>query len=359
MIEIKQSRKLHESGYRFMEVSYNDEILSSSADVLHIGFKDLFDGLHLDITKKGIIRIWSDDYELIPDKKFTCSDVVIRIGNERKMTDKEQINDSLKNSDKNFNENLAHKKEQIMIDTNKYFLEVVDEGEGTVDYTVVQPEKLLRDIIKQNKQLTSKIQEYEKYKKLAADFKDVNKQLGYKYLTIKDECEELKKECEEHKSNAESYCNSYQSSCEVNREITHKMFKYKQALSDVEKELKELKRQYKLSCLDCEYKNTKADVERYRKERDFWKHQAELGSETTDRLAKQLEEKEQECEELKDYAKRQENQRETYYKEFLKKDKALEEIEKYCNNVLSFTAVRTTESDILDIINKAKDGNNE
>lgn len=30
-----------------------------------------------------------------------------------------------------------------------------------------------------------------------------------------------------------------------------------------------------------------------------WKHQAELGSETTDRLAKQLEEKEQQCEELK------------------------------------------------------------
>lgn len=79
------------------------------------------------------------------------------------------------------------------------------------------------------------------------------------------ECEELKKECEEHKSNAESYCNSYQSSCKVNGEITHKMFKYKQALNDMEKELKELKRQYKLSCLDCEYKNTKASVDLYRK----------------------------------------------------------------------------------------------
>ena len=31
-----------------------------------------------------------------------------------------------------------------------------------------------------------------------------------------------------------------------------------------EKELKELKRQYKLSCLDCEYKNTKTDADRYR-----------------------------------------------------------------------------------------------
>lgn len=39
----------------------------------------------------------------------------------------------------------------------------------------------------------------------------------------------------------------------------------------------------------------------------------------------------------------------------LKKDKALEEIEKYCNNVLSFTAARTTEKNILNIINKAKE----
>lgn len=33
----------------------------------------------------------------------------------------------------------------------------------------------------------------------------------------------------------------------------------------------------------------------------------------------------------------------------------IDEIEKYCNNVLSFTAVRTTERDILDIINKSKE----
>ena len=42
-------------------------------------------------------------------------------------------------------------------------------------------------------ELKDKTQEGEKYKKLVADFKDVNKQLGYKYLTIKQECEELKK----------------------------------------------------------------------------------------------------------------------------------------------------------------------
>ena len=32
------------------------------------------------------------------------------------MTDKEQIKDSLKNQDKNFNKNSTHEKEQIMID---------------------------------------------------------------------------------------------------------------------------------------------------------------------------------------------------------------------------------------------------
>lgn len=40
-------------------------------------------------------------------------------------------------------------------------------------------------------------------------------------------------ECEEHRSLAESYCNSYQSSCKVNGEITHRMFKYKEALDEI------------------------------------------------------------------------------------------------------------------------------
>ncbi len=47
------------------------------------------------------------------------------------------------------------------------------------------------------KQLACMTQECEEYKKLAADFKDVNKQLGYKYLTIKKECEELKEYIQE------------------------------------------------------------------------------------------------------------------------------------------------------------------
>ena len=76
-------------------------------------------------------------------------------------------------------------------------------------------------------------------------------------------------------------------------------------------------------------------------------------------LLKRLDLKTQECEELKAYAQRQENQREEYYKEYLKKDKALKEIEEYCKNEISITGdlpFRTTASDILDIIDKAKDG---
>ena len=62
-----------------------------------------------------------------------------------------------------------------------------------------------------------------------------------------------------------------------------------------------------------------------------------------------------ECEELKDFARREGNQREIYYKEFLRIKSALEEIKEYCNNVLSFTATRTTEIDILNIINEVKE----
>lgn len=39
----------------------------------------------------------------------------------------------------------------------------------------------------------------------------------------------------------------------------------KKEYEELKEELKELKRQYKLSCLDCEYKNMKADVNRYLK----------------------------------------------------------------------------------------------
>ena len=76
-------------------------------------------------------------------------------------------------------------------------------------------------------------------------------------------------------------------------------------------------------------------------------------------LNKTIQAKEQECEELKAYAQRQENQREEYYKEFLKKDKALDEIKSIClKDIHTFadgTELRYDSlDDILDIINKAK-----
>lgn len=99
---------------------------------------------------------------------------------------------------------------------------------------------------------------------------------------------------------------------------------------------------------------------------------------------KQLQRRIAECEELKAYAQAQENQRETYYKEFLKLSqenkelkrkvelmmdcpdckvdeykKALKGIEEYCENQISITGdlpFRTTASDILDIIDRFKKG---
>ena len=85
----------------------------------------------------------------------------------------------------------------------------------------------------------------------------------------------------------------------------------------------------------------------------------------TDCYFKRLARKTQECEELKAYAQRQENQREEYYKEFLKKDKALEEIEEaaFCLKGFNFgydelgigDEIIAYADEILNIINKAKD----
>lgn len=73
---------------------------------------------------------------------------------------------------------MTDNNEQIMIDTNKYFVEIIDKGGGTVGYNVVQPERLLRDIIKQNKQLTSKTQECEELKsQIDADYECYSQQL--------------------------------------------------------------------------------------------------------------------------------------------------------------------------------------
>ena len=75
-------------------------------------------------------------------------------------------------------------------------------------------------------------------------------------------------------------------------------------------------------------------------------------SNTVEEYCSRLTNKEQECEELKEYAQAQKNLRKTCYKEFLKKHKALEEIENYCyEQNLKYD---TTACMILDIIDKAK-----
>ena len=85
MIEIKQSRKLHDSGYRLLQIKDTEinEIINTSADVLHIGFNNWLDGIHLDIDRHGTIRIWSNNFKLTPCKEFSCSESVFMIS-ERK-----------------------------------------------------------------------------------------------------------------------------------------------------------------------------------------------------------------------------------------------------------------------------------
>ena len=62
------------------------------------------------------------------------------------------------------------------------------------------------------------------------------------------------------------YCIDKQGNCAFEPNCYFKQNARKtQECEQIKKELKELKRQYKLSCLDCEYKNTKTDADRYRK----------------------------------------------------------------------------------------------
>lgn len=84
-------------------------------------------------------------------------------------------------------------KEPIIIDTNKYFVEIIDEGRSTIGYTVVSPGKLLTEIIKQNKQLARKTQECEDLKLILQQSKDNNKSTMLLLTKKNEECEQLKK----------------------------------------------------------------------------------------------------------------------------------------------------------------------
>ena len=120
--------------------------------------------------------------------------------------------------------NVPHK-EQIIVDTDKYFVELTDESRGTIGYTVVFPGNLLKDIIKQNKQLAHKTQECEE---LISE-KDFYLQ---KIETLEDKCENLLNEYDELLQNTPDCKN-----CENN---------IMQTLAEAEIKLDRLERYYDL-----------------------------------------------------------------------------------------------------------------
>lgn len=111
------------------------------------------------------------------------------------------------------------------------------------------------------KQLTNKTLEYEKYKKLAADFKDVNKQLGYKYLTIKQECEDLREALKKEVIYKRTYlkslldckeeCEALKSESFTREELISMQEKdidrYRKALDEIEK----ISHYGTFKCVDC------------------------------------------------------------------------------------------------------------
>lgn len=115
-------------------------------------------------------------------------------------------------------------KEQIMIDLNVQECKFWQEGHCDCFLYENRYPHCLEFPNCDYKQLVRKTQEYEKYKKLAADFKDVNKQLGYKYLTIKKKCEELKEKYEEVKEDRYN----------LNMEM-YVLDRYHKALEEIEK----------------------------------------------------------------------------------------------------------------------------
>ena len=108
----------------------------------------------------------------------------------------------------------------------------------------------------------------------------------------------------------------------------------------------------KYSDKQCYFKQ----LARKTQECDNWKHQAELGSETKDRLSKQLEEKMQECEELKSESFTREELITLQEKDIDRYRNALEEIKEFCitysDNHDCYEAVY---KQILEFINTAKE----
>lgn len=88
-------------------------------------------------------------------------------------------------------------KKQIIIDTDKYFVELTDIGGGTIGYTVPFPEELLREIIKQNKQLARKTQEYEELKAYTQRQENQRETYYKEFLKLSQECDRYRRALEE------------------------------------------------------------------------------------------------------------------------------------------------------------------
>ena len=65
---IKPTRRMHDSGYRIMEVGYHDgdeniTVLGECSDHVFSEWDQKF-SVNIDLTKKGYIRLWSREGEL-------------------------------------------------------------------------------------------------------------------------------------------------------------------------------------------------------------------------------------------------------------------------------------------------------
>lgn len=152
--------------------------------------------------------------------------------------------------------------------------------------------------------------------------------------------------------NTEPYCrinDGEDLDCEDNPDCNFKKLKRaEQKLQDKEQE-----------CEKLNLANERLVAEKYNlnEEIEKWKHQAELGSNTVDRLAEQLQVKEQQCETLKSENFTFEELVKTQEELIDKLKQALDEIEEFCkqNHYCLESEYRWFSNEIQDIIKKAKE----
>lgn len=98
-----------------------------------------------------------------------------------------------------------------------------------------------------------------------------------------------------------SYCNSQSSN--ICNSIENYCIGLEQQCKSLQEQINNINEYYKELRINAAELADKVIQNENQNNINFWKHQAELGCETTDRLSKQLEEKEQECKELRQECK--------------------------------------------------------